>query len=238
MLLSCYFADRLRVLATSEISREFGHHWRIMLSFLIFPSRRAIGGQDSNMILVAARQQARHLVASGRPALAAASSNIICNASRVVDDSSNSNAPISGTRSRTFGSGSDTDTQQPPFDTVLVANRGEIACRVIRTCRRLGIRTVAVYSDADGPDSLHASMADTAIQIGIGPSPAESYLRGDEILDVALTSGAQAIHPGYGFLSENSSFAAAVSDSDISFIGPPASAILCEKEMNNVFDDD
>ena len=171
------------------------------------------------MILVAARQQARHLVASGRPALAAASSNIICNASRVVDDSSNS--PISG--SRTFGSD---DTQQPPFDTVLVANRGEIACRVIRTCRRLGIRTVAVYSDADGPDSLHASMADTAHKIGIGPSPAESYLRADEILDVALTSGAQAIHPGYGFLSENSSFAAAVSDSDISFIGPSASAIL------------
>ena len=180
------------------------------------------------MILVAARQQARHLVASGRPALAlaAASSNIICNASRVVEDSSNSHSPISG--SRTF-SDTATDTQQPPFDTVLVANRGEIACRIIRTCRRLGIRTVAVYSDADGPDSLHASMADTAHKIGIGPSPAESYLRGDEILDVALTSGAQAIHPGYGFLSENSSFAAAVSDSDISFIGPPSSAILGER---------
>lgn len=114
------------------------------------------------------------------------------------------------------------------FEKVLIANRGEIACRVIRTCKRLGIRTVAVYSNADGPSSLHASMADEAYQIGVGPSPAESYLRGDEILDVALRSGAQAIHPGYGFLSENSTFATGVSDADLRFIGPPPSAILGE----------
>lgn len=133
------------------------------------------------------------------------------------------------TRTRTFASSADTSTNNSNlFDKVLIANRGEIACRVIRTCRRLGIRTVAVYSNADGPESLHASMADEAYQIGVGPSPSESYLRGNEILDVALQCGAQAIHPGYGFLSENSTFATAASDSDVTFIGPPASAILCK----------
>ena len=138
------------------------------------------------------------------------------------------------TRTRTFASSASESTDatsiQPAatelFDKVLIANRGEIACRVIRTCKRLGIRTVAVYSNADGPSSLHASMADEAYQVGVGPSPAESYLRGEEILDLALRSGAQAIHPGYGFLSENSTFAAGVSDSDLTFIGPPPSAIL------------
>mmetsp|Transcript_6062 Transcript_6062/g.13207 ORF Transcript_6062/g.13207 Transcript_6062/m.13207 type:complete len:794 (-) Transcript_6062:88-2469(-) len=140
------------------------------------------------------------------------------------------------TRTRTFASSASESTADATsiqtaatkqlFDKVLIANRGEIGCRVIRTCRRLGIRTVAVYSNADGPSSLHASMADEAYQVGVGPSPAESYLRGEEILDLALRSGAQAIHPGYGFLSENSTFAAGVSDSDLTFIGPPPSAIL------------
>lgn len=113
----------------------------------------------------------------------------------------------------------------PPFEKILIANRGEIACRVVRTCRRVGVRTVAVYSDADGPESLHASMADECYRVGVGPSPAESYLRGEEVLDVALRAGAQAIHPGYGFLSENPTFAALTSDSDVRFIGPPPSAI-------------
>ncbi len=109
------------------------------------------------------------------------------------------------------------------FDKILIANRGEIACRVIRTAKRLGIRTVAVYSDADA-DALHVALADEAYHIG--PSPArESYLLGDVILDVAVRSGARAIHPGYGFLSENAGFAEACSRAGIVFIGPPCEAI-------------
>jgi len=109
------------------------------------------------------------------------------------------------------------------FSKILIANRGEIACRVIRTCRRLGIRTVAVYSDADA-DAQHVRLADEAHRIG--PSrPQESYLRGDAILEVAKATGAQAIHPGYGFLSENADFADAVEAAGIVFIGPKAASM-------------
>ena len=114
----------------------------------------------------------------------------------------------------------------PAISKVLVANRGEIACRVLRTCRRWGIPTVALYSVADGPNALHARMADEAYPIGIGPTPSESYLRQDDVLDIALTTGATAIHPGYGFLSENANFCdAVVQRAGLTFVGPPATAI-------------
>ncbi|MGZ8283663.1 MAG: ATP-binding protein [Allosphingosinicella sp.] len=109
------------------------------------------------------------------------------------------------------------------FDKILIANRGEIACRVIRTARRMGIATVAVYSDADAR-APHVRMADQSVRLG--PPPAgESYLKAELILDACRATGAQAVHPGYGFLSERESFARALADADIAFIGPPPQAI-------------
>ena len=109
------------------------------------------------------------------------------------------------------------------FKTLLIANRGEIARRVIRTARRMGIRTVAVYSEADAT-ALHVKEADEAVLIGPAPS-AESYLRGDKILDAARQTGAEAIHPGYGFLSENADFARACAEAGIKFVGPSPESI-------------
>jgi 3-methylcrotonyl-CoA carboxylase alpha subunit len=109
------------------------------------------------------------------------------------------------------------------FSKILIANRGEIACRIARSCRRLGVRTVAIYSDADA-DALHVQSCDEAWPVG--PAPArESYLNVERILEVAKASGAQAIHPGYGFLAENADFAEACAAADIVFIGPPPEAI-------------
>ncbi|HTP48829.1 MAG TPA: acetyl/propionyl/methylcrotonyl-CoA carboxylase subunit alpha [Casimicrobiaceae bacterium] len=109
------------------------------------------------------------------------------------------------------------------FDKILIANRGEIACRVARTARRMGVRTVAVYSDAD-VGALHVSACDEAHRLG-APPPRESYLNGAAIIAIAKESGAQAIHPGYGFLSENEGFAAAVAAAGLVFVGPPPAAI-------------
>ena len=114
-------------------------------------------------------------------------------------------------------------TRKAPFRKILIANRGEIAVRVIETCRRLGIKTVAIFSTADR-DALHVRMADDERWVGEPPA-AKSYLRGDRIIEIALKAGAQAIHPGYGFLSENPAFAAAVEKAGLAFIGPPSSAM-------------
>ncbi len=109
------------------------------------------------------------------------------------------------------------------FKKILIANRGEIACRVIRACREMRIGTVAVYSDADR-DALHVWMADEVAHIG-PPASSESYLRGDKIIAAAKTAGAEAIHPGYGFLSENAAFVRDVRAAGLTFIGPPAEAM-------------
>ncbi len=109
------------------------------------------------------------------------------------------------------------------FQKILIANRGEIACRIIRTARRLGVRTVAVYSDADAR-ALHVEMADEAIRIG-PPQAAESYLDAERIIAAAKITGAEAIHPGYGFLSENPDFVDAVVAANLTFIGPSSASI-------------
>ena len=109
------------------------------------------------------------------------------------------------------------------FKKILIANRGEIACRVIKSAQKMGIQTVAVYSDAD-EDALHVRMADEAVHIG-PPAAAESYLLGDKIIQACKDTGAEAVHPGYGFLSENSGFCEALAAAGIEFIGPQTKAI-------------
>ena len=116
------------------------------------------------------------------------------------------------------------DRTAPPFRRLLIANRGEIAVRIIRACRELGIEAVAVYSDADA-NAAHVRLADTAVRIG-PPPPTESYLHIDAIVAAARETGAEAVHPGYGFLAERPAFAAAIEAAGLAFVGPPASVII------------
>src|SRR6266568_2492652 len=116
------------------------------------------------------------------------------------------------------------------FKRILIANRGEIACRIIKTARKMGIATVAVYSDADR-DALHVEMADEAVHIG-PPAAAESYLLFDKIVAACRASGAEAVHPGYGFLSERESFPRALAEAGIAFIGPNPGAIAAMRDKN------
>ena len=115
------------------------------------------------------------------------------------------------------------------FKKILIANRGEIACRVIKTAKKMGIATVAVYSEADR-DAMHVELADESVLIGPAPSR-ESYLVADKIIDACQLTGAQAVHPGYGFLSENEAFAKRVEEQGIVFIGPkhPSIAAMGDK---------
>src|SRR3546814_19551388 len=114
------------------------------------------------------------------------------------------------------------------FKKILIANRGEIACRVIRTAQKMGIKTVAVYSDADAR-APHVKLADEAVRLGPPPA-AESYLKAELIIDACKATGAEAVHPGYGFLSERESFAQAIAKHKIEFIGPSTKAIPANRQ--------
>ncbi|KAK3251367.1 hypothetical protein CYMTET_39291, partial [Cymbomonas tetramitiformis] len=124
-----------------------------------------------------------------------------------------------------------------PLDKLLIANRGEIACRIIETAKRLGIRTVAVHSELDS-NALHAKLADEAICIGPA-APSESYLRMERLVEAAIQTGAHAVHPGYGFLSENAKFADTLRAAGVTLVGPPAAAMLSmgdKKEAKSIME--
>ncbi|KAF7302849.1 hypothetical protein MKEN_01247100 [Mycena kentingensis (nom. inval.)] len=188
---------------------------RTLLCTTMIPAKRAAALSSRLPPLVAATSRASYSTAARptNPQPALASRRCIPRAA----------TPHRAVPKREYASDSKSK-RRPRFDKILIANRGEIACRVIRTARKLGIKSVAVYSEADR-DSMHVKLADEAYCIGPAPS-SESYLRSDRIIDVCRKSNAQAVHPGYGFLSENAKFSEDLAAAGIVFIGPPASAIV------------
>ncbi|VDO43814.1 unnamed protein product [Haemonchus placei] len=146
---------------------------------------------------------------------------LLCTAPRVLRETTGA---VDERESKEIYTTCSIDPDEPKFEKILIANRGEIACRVIKTARAMGIRTVAVHSDVDS-GSLHVKLADEAVCVGPAPT-SESYLRADKILEAVKMTGAQAVHPGYGFLSENTKFAAELEKAGAVFIGPNSKAIL------------
>nr|CDJ96691.1 Carbamoyl phosphate synthase domain containing protein [Haemonchus contortus] len=150
-----------------------------------------------------------------------AGARLLCTAPRVLRETTGA---VDERESKEIYTTCSIDPDEPKFEKILIANRGEIACRVIKTARAMGIRTVAVHSDVDS-GSLHVKLADEAVCVGPAPT-SESYLRADKILEAVKITGAQAVHPGYGFLSENTKFAAELEKAGAVFIGPNSKAIL------------
>uniref|UniRef100_A0A7I5E751 Propionyl-CoA carboxylase alpha chain, mitochondrial n=1 Tax=Haemonchus contortus TaxID=6289 RepID=A0A7I5E751_HAECO len=150
-----------------------------------------------------------------------AGARLLCTAPRVLRETTGA---VDERESKEIYTTCSIDPDEPKFEKILIANRGEIACRVIKTARAMGIRTVAVHSDVDS-GSLHVKLADEAVCVGPAPT-SESYLRADKILEAVKMTGAQAVHPGYGFLSENTKFAAELEKAGAVFIGPNSKAIL------------
>ncbi|KAF9486399.1 biotin/lipoyl attachment:Carbamoyl-phosphate synthase subunit L [Pholiota conissans] len=216
---------------------------RLQPAAAMIPSNRSVASKHLSSVFTrtTAASAARRVVSralSLAPRTTEKSSNALLQTTVQISHFRSTRTPARGYASESVQSQPLHSERHPHFDKILIANRGEIACRVIRTAQKLGIKTVAVYSEADA-NSLHVQIADEAYCIG-PPASSESYLNMDKIIEVCHRSGAQAVHPGYGFLSENSLFAKRLDQQGIVFVGPPASAIVSmgsKSESKNIMID-